>query len=257
MSLFKQYGQEPFYYINGLRPRLSTVLPLTRIRVSSGTMLDDTGTFQMIASEDLSCDIDKNGAGGLDIGTIQPNKVYGLYLITDPQKSNPASLLLSLNYGQAISPPNLPYGYSCYGFLGCVTINSLSQIEKGVWLGVDSYNRSFVYHTPIKVLNNGLDLNYTFIDLSAVVGTINFQKVNFNIDFNANAAGDIVNLKYDLSSSAQTIITAPVTGAIAHTTTSATVLTRFTINGPGIDYQVTGGSVDIYVTGYELFLPRE
>ena len=257
MAQYKEFGQIPFQYINGLRPRLSVVAPLTRIRVSAGSMIDETLSFQMIANEDMSCDIDKNGAGGLDTGTIQPNTVYGLYFITDSRDSSSPSLLLSLAYGQAVNPPLMPYGYDCYGFIGCVTINALGEIEKGVWLGVNSYDRSFVYHTPIKVLNAGNDANYTFIDLSGTVGTINFQKVNFNVDFNANAAADIVNLKYDLSSSAQTIITAPVAGAVAHTTCSATVLTRFTLNGPGIDYQVTGGSVDLYVTGYELFLPRE
>ena len=256
MAEYTQFGQQPFKYINGLRPRLSVDVPLTRIRVGAGSMLDDTGSYQMIAPIDMSCDIDKSGAGGLDTGTIQPNTIYGLYFITDLNNISPPSLLLSLSYGQSVSLPWMPYGYNCYGFIGCVRIDSLGHVDKAVWLGANSYDRSVVYNTPIKVLSNGNDANYTFVSLTGVTPTIAYVKVNYNIDFNANAAGDIVNLKYDLSNSAQVIITAPVSGAVAHTTVSATVLSRFTQSGPGMTYQVTGGSVDIYVAGYELFLPR-
>jgi len=252
MTQYKEFGQIPFKYINGLVPRLSVDLPLTRIRVSSGSMIDESLSFQMMAEEDMSCDIDKNGAGGLDVGTIQSSTVYGLYFITDSRKIYAPSLILSLNYGAAINPPWMPYGYDCYGFIGCVTINTLGQIEKGFWLGDDAYNRGFIYYTPIKVLNSGADTIYTRVDCSSAIPFFGQPKVNLNIDFNANAPGDIVNLKYPRSSSAQAVITACVDGTIAHTTCSQSILAR----GVEIDYQVTGGSVDLYVTGYDLFLTR-
>jgi len=253
---YTQFGQIPSQYINGLRIRNSVVLPLTRLRVGSGSMLSSNGDFQMISNDDMSCDIDKQGAGGVDAGTIIPNRVYGVYFITDSRNQYPPSIILSLSYGQAVLPPSMPYGYDAYGFIGCVTINSASEIEPGVWLGLNSFNRCFIYNNPIKILNAGTDTNYTFAGMLNCVPTFAFQKVNLNVDFNANAAADTVNLKYDLSASAQAIITAPVAGSIAHTTTSETILTRFTINGPGIDYKVSDGSVDLYVTGYELFLYR-
>lgn len=251
-----QYGKQPFYYTNGLVLRNSVVTPLTLIRVSAGTTIDSTGTYQIGTTDSLSGSLLASGAGGIDSGIVTASSVYGLYLIADTVGVMPPSLLFSFSYGASVNGPLMPYGYNCFSFIGCVTTNSSSEIVPGIWTGNNGSYRTFTYDSPIQVLSAGTSTSYADVELLAAVPLINTTPVNFYSDFNANAAADIQNLTRNSSSGDAVTVIAPVAGSAAHTTSTNTVLSSISVSaqGPAIKYKVSAGSLSLYVTGYDFYV---
>lgn len=250
-----QFGQSPWKYTNGLQIRNSIVTPNTLIRVQAGSVLDNTGIYQISSNVDMSGSLLINGAGGIDTGTVSANTVYGLYLIGDSVGLNPTTLMFSLAYGSSVNGPLIPVGYSVFAFIGCVTTDSMNHILPGRWSGNDSSYRMFTYDSPVNVLSGGASNTYAGVSLSGSVPIFNSAITVIYSNFSANAAGDILNLTPYLSTGDAVSIVASVAGSVAHITNQNTVTAVLNPSiQPTVNYKVSAGSVSLYVCSYTFIL---
>ena len=243
---YKQYGQQPFYYVNGLRLSNDATTPLEIINVSAGTILDSSATYQLGSTAVMKADIRLSGLGGLDTGTVAASSVYAVYLVSDPVSAQPSGVMFSLNQ----SLPLLPFDYSAYALLGFVTTDSSSHILAGYWSDNDAARRLFTFDAPIICLTGGTSGTYAGVALTTFVPAIANLAVTIYSSFTANAAADVLKMQGYLSTGDAVTIVAPVAGATAHTTSQNVVLAQLNSGAPSIKYTVSAGAVSLYVCGY-------
>ena len=242
----------PFYF-NGLGISNDATTPLTILDVAPGSCLDSTGTFQLTLPVAATLSTAVSGLGGLDTGTIAASTVYAVYVVADPVTQQATGIMCSKN----ITTPLMPFGYSAYAKIGYFTTDSSSYILAGYWSDNDAARRIFTYDTFIETaVTAGASTTYANVNLIKFVPNLNNVLVSVYTNFTANAAADILSLQAGNATGAQQIITAPVAGSAAHTTTLSNILaqtvTISTVPSPVINYKVSSSSdaVAIYVAGY-------
>ncbi len=243
---YKQYGQQPFYYVNGLRLSNNATTPTLKLDVSAGTILDSTATYQLASTATITASIAVNGLNGLDTGTVAASTVYAVYLVADPVTLQATGVMFSLS----LTGPLMPFGYSAFALLGFVTTSSGSVILAGYWSDNDAARRLFTFDAPIICLSGGTSTSYAGVALTTFVPAIANLSTTIYSNFIANAAADVENLQGYLSTGDAVTIVAPVAGATAHTTSQNVVLAQLNSGAPSIKYKVSAGSVSLYVCGY-------
>ena len=257
-----QFGQQPWAYANGLGISNDATTPDEIINVAAGSTLDTSGLFQIISDSTISVDITKNGVNGLDTGTVAASTVYAVYLIADPQKTNPVAALISTGYISSL--PTLPTGYSIFALVGFLTTDASSDILLGNWIGAGGGGRRFVYATPqATAVTAGNDTTYTEVDLSAVVpgfGANNPFGITpfpigayFNAALTPNAAENVLNMRTFGNAGDQVAVTGQVSTV---QTTAQVLLPSFADSGvPKIEYKVTEATdaAAITVFGYDYY----
>ena len=251
------YNAFPFrsfipFYVNGLGLSNDVTTPNSLLDIGVGSIVDYTGTYQMVNSSALVVSNLFTGIGGLDTGTVAASTVYNVYLVSDPVTNNPIGGMISLAL-PAVGPL-MPYGYGAYALIGHVTTDASSHFLKGYWSDSDSAYRVFTYDAPIIALSGGTSTSYAGVALTAFVPAYANVPVSIYSNFTANAAADVENLQgYNSTGDAVTIV-APVAGATAHTTSQNTVLAQLNTAAPSIKYKVSAGSVSLYVVSYSFNL---
>ena len=242
----------PFYF-NGLGISNDATTPNSLLDIAAGSCLDSTGTFQLTLSTPVVINSASTGLNGLDTGTIAASKVYAVFLVCDPVTQQTPGAMISLSY----TAPLLPYSYSAFALIGFVTTDSSGYFLKGYWSDNDAARRLFVYDAfQETAVTAGASTTYANVDLTKFVPLVNNLSCSIYTNFNANAAADILSLQAGNATGAQAIITAPVAGSTAHTTTlsqiNAQTVAISTVNSPTINYKVSSGSdaVAVYVAGY-------
>jgi len=246
------------FYVNGLGISNDATTPNTKLDLAPGTCLDSTGTFQISLNSPVVIDATQNGINGLDTGTLAASKVYAVYLVTDQVTALPSGAMISLAYGSKTpNTPVLPFGYNTYRLVGFVATDSMAHFLLGYWSNNDTSRRLFVFDAfQATAVTTGASTSYAHVDLSALVPLVNNLNVSIYSNFNANGAGDTLSMQGGASTGDQVIITAPVAGGTAHTTTISSVLAQtVSLTGtpsPVINYKVSSGSdaVAIDVAGY-------
>lgn len=242
----KQYGQQPFYYTNGLGIANDATTPNTKLTIAAGTTLDSTATFQIGTTSTITINAANNGLNGLDTGSLAASTVYSVYLIADPVSQQATGAMISLS-----ATPLLPFGYSAFALLGYAVTDASSHFLKGYWSDADGSLRTFTFDAPILCINAGTQTGYTGVALTAFVPAVENTPVVLYSNFTANAAADILNYQgYNSTGDAVTIV-APVAGATAHTTQQNTVLAQLNSAAPSIKYKVSAGAVSTYVCSYQ------
>lgn len=244
------------FYCNGLGISNNAVLPLVKLDVAAGSCLDSTGTFQISLSSSVTINIANSGLNGLDSGSIAASTMYAVYLVADPVTQQASGAMLSL---ASNSIPLLPYGYSAYALIGYVSIGSASHILPGYWSDNDSSRRLFIYDAiQASSVTAGASTSYANVNLISLVPNVNNTLVKVYTSFNANAAGDILNLQAGNATGDEAIIIAPVAGSAAHTSTMSEILaqpvTISSVSSPVINYKVSAGAVAVDVAGYYFVL---
>lgn len=247
---YKQYGQQPFYYINGLKISNDVTLPQSVIDVSLGSTLDSTATYQIGSSVALSASLLSNGLNGLDTGAVAASSVYAVYLVADPVSDNATGLIFSLS----LTGPLMPFGYSAYALLGYVATDASKHILLGYWSGGDSARRYFQFDAfQATAVTAGASETYANVNLIHLVPNQPYTLVSIYSSFAAGAAGDTLSLQGGLATGAQAIITSQVV-TVPVTTISAIPAQQVVIStvlSPVVNYKVSGtDTAAIDVAGY-------
>jgi hypothetical protein len=186
----------------------------------------------------------KNGVWGIDTGTIDNNKVYYVYTITDTFKRNPTAAIASL------SPvaPVLPVGYDTYRRIGSFLTDGSAEIlpfyQDG---GENSTQRHMMFDDGIQVLTVGQADAWAPITLQDFVPNGEFM-AHLIVELVPVAANDLLHLRRSGSVS--------VAGSHQISGTVAAKLQREYMYLPvfesAFDYFITdaAGSANIWLVGY-------
>lgn len=246
----KQYGQQPFYYVNGLGLSNDATTPNTKLDVAIGTCLDSTATYQLNLAAPVVINAATNGLNGLDTGTFAASKVYSVYLVGDPVSGQAAGAMISLS-----ATPLLPFGYSAFALIGYAVSDASTHFLKGYWTAGDSSRRNFFYDAPqATAITAGAATTYTAIDLSALVPAVDNLPVWIASAFTPGAASRTLKLQPTGATGDAITITGQVTSVVV--SSNSYLLAKIATAKPEISYIVSnaGDAAAINVAGYEFNL---
>jgi len=257
---YKQYGQVPFFYTNGLQISNDATTPNTLLDIAIGTTLDSSETYQMDLLTPAVINSSVVGLNGIDTGAIAASKLYTVFLISDPVDSHPSGALISLANGVSTFPV-LPFGYSAYKRIGYVATDSSKNFLKGYWTDDNSSSRLFMYDAPqATAITAGTSTTYANVDLTGLVPLI-ASPANVPVwiysSYTPSAASEVLNLQPGNATGDAVSITSQVTSVVITSTSllMAQPVVISTVLSPTINYKLTsGGSVAIDVAGYQFFL---
>lgn len=245
-----QFGQQPWYYANGLKLSNNVATPNTKLDVATGSIMNSTGVYQMISTSALTINAAANGLNGLDTGSLAASTLYYVYLIADPVDQNTMGAMIS-----ASATPLMPFGYSAYALIGYVRTDASSHFLLGYWTAGNSGTRTFYYDAPIATaVTAGNATSYTAISLATFVPIVENTPVSVAFAFTPGAASRTLNLTPGNATGNAVTITGQVTSVVV--SDNVTVLARVTSSVPEIDYKVanSGDAVAVNVAGYTFFI---
>jgi hypothetical protein len=256
---YKQYGQVPFFYTNGLGISNDATTPNSLLDIAIGTCIDSTETYQMELLTPCVINSANNGVNGLDTGTIGASKIYAVYLISDPVTTNPTAAMISLNYLSFNSlAPNMPFGYSAYNLIGYVATNSSSHFLPGYWTAGNAGFRTFFYDAPqATAVTAGAATSYTAVNLSSLVPLGSYRNVYIYTSYLPGTAGDTLSMQPEAGTGAPIVVTGQV--ATVHVTSQSKLVSSLVSGTPNvqeINYKVSssGDAVAIDVLGYDFYI---
>lgn len=252
MTVYKSYSATPFFYTNGLGISNNATTPLTKLDIATGSVVDSTGTYQLVNSASITINAAINGLNGLDTGSFAASKVYAVFIIADPVTLQATGAMLSLSY----TAPLMPFGYSAFALIGFATTDAAVHFLPGYWTDSDSSCRLFMYDAPqATAITTGASTTYVAIDLSALVPTVQNIPVWIAYDMLPAAASRIMSLQPAGATGDAFSATSQVTSV--HFTGNALVMARLASSLPKISYKWSAGggdSVAINVAGYQFYL---
>src|ERR1700730_8672197 len=113
-ATYRQFGQVPFSYANGLQISNDGTTPNTILDISAGTILDSNLTYQLSSSAVIKINAASTGLNGIDTGSFAASKVYAVYLVADPVTQQATGAMISLS----LTGPLMPQGYNAFALLG-------------------------------------------------------------------------------------------------------------------------------------------
>lgn len=251
---YKQYGQIPFFYANGLGISNNATTPNTKLDVEAGTMLDSTQTFQLINPASVTINAANTGLNGIDTGSFAASKVYAVHLIADPQTNNPTGAMISLS----ATAPLLPFGYSAFALIGYATSDSSVHFLKGYWTAGNGSSRLFMYDAPqATAVTAGASTTYANVNLTGFVPLVNNLPVWVTTNYTPSAASQTLNLQPGAATGDAIAIGSQVTSVIVKSQSLllAQTVAISTVPSPTVNYKLTsGGAVAVLVNGYQFFI---
>lgn len=254
------YGAYPYPYTNGLMIANDATTPNTKLTIGSGVTIDSTDTFQMINNGTISINAATNGLNGLDTGSLGANKVYAVFLISDPVTLQPIGGLISLS----ATAPLMPFSYSAFKIVGYITTDASMNLLLGYWTaGEGNSRRLFMYDAPqATAVTAGASTTYANVDLTKWVPILvgGNRPVWIATNYAPNGAGDTLKMQPGNATGDAVTITAAVAAGTAHVTRNDFLLAQTvaisTVPSPTINYKVSSSSdaVAINVAGYEWFV---
>jgi len=247
----KQYGQVPFFYINGLGLSNDATTPNSILDVAVGTCLDSTLTYQMYLNSAATVSSAFTGIGGLDTGTVAASTVYAVYLINDPVDANAPGCMISTS----LTGPLMPFGYSAWALIGYVVTDASSHFLKGYWTNHDSSRRTFMYDAPQATsVTAGHATSATAVSLASLVPGGSKRLVHINTSYVPATAGNTCKLQPVSGTGFPVIVTGQV--ATIAVTSSSFLFDDLATGVPEINYILTNGSdaVAINVQGFDFNL---
>ncbi len=163
-------------YINGLGLSPRSNNPELHFNVGYGAARNSSNTNDIILRENLVVKMNSRGALGLDVGVVEANIVYAVYVIGSSvamygngQDSTPypTSAIVSKDFQR----PVMPFGYDMYRRIGTITTNSSAEITPFIQTG-NSTIRTITYGDQLAVLTLGSATDFTSVYLGFVVPEI-------------------------------------------------------------------------------------
>lgn len=246
-----QYGQQPWFYANGLQITNDATTPNTLLDIGTGSILDSTGNFQLELTTALKVNTATLGFGGIDTGTVAASTVYAVYVVFDPVDANLPGAMISLSY----TGPLMPFGYSAYALIGFVTTDASVNILKGYWTGGNTASRLFFYDAPqATAVTAGHGTTPTLVDITKWVPKFNNKPTWISTSYVPATAGNTLKMQ----PSAGTGFPVTVTGQVATVavTTNSLLMSSLVSGVQGINYELANGSdaVAVNVAGYQFFI---
>lgn len=232
-------------YINNLELAWATATTLT---VAAGRARNSTNQNDIILEEAVTINGAANGANGLDIGSLDNNTFYAVYVIGDSFKNSPTAAIISADTAQ----PLLPANYDMYRRIGWVLTDSSAEFLL-FWQFGNQAERQYYYDAGISALSTGSSATFTEIDLSTSVPPI-ATEVLFDVTYTPNAATDVAEF-LPFGSSATTGIVRFGYGVAGAQVGMVTVPCRLDADVPKIQYKVTAGdTLTMLTVGYKDYL---
>lgn len=200
------------------------------IDADSVLLKDAVGDVYEASNVNLTVDITVSGANGLDTGSEAASTWYYLFVIYNPETNTVAGLLSA-----SFSAPTLPSGYTYFGLVGAIFNTSGSSFKQTHQVG----NDFLIDQTT--VLSGGGSTSIASIDISdeippiatRVDGLLNISNGNGVSIYATNASTFVI---ADAAN--------PGGGSGMSEDFAGPLLTAQTIY-----YQVTGGSVNVFING--------
>lgn len=257
----------PYGYINGLVPFCVVDVndvPTTTVSISSGQCRDSDNKMDIslgvpnvngdllenYINNPLLMNLNVNGINGLDTGEVSSGTVYRICIIGDSTNRNPTAALFSLQSNKSNSPL-YPKGYDSYRVIGFVATGDDKEI-KTFYISGNQNTRKFTYYdvTPIYTdLTNPFPASIFLDDFIPFNAGI---MVDFLFKFTPVSAGDSVILTAASYSTYQYEIEAQVNSLpITQNRSILSVPDSIDPTRMSIMYEVTAGSLDVTICGYD------
>lgn len=231
------------YYVNGLQVSWTNA---TTLSVATGHCRNTTNVNDIFLNNTVTINTGVNGAGGLDVGTLQDNTFYYVYAIGSSVAQAPGSAILSAVAPSSFS--NFPQYYDMFHLLASgILTNGSAQILQFARAG-NGLTRQHYYDVPISVLSAGAATSYTNINLASAV-PIGNTVVHLQGQLTPNTAGDELYLRVNGSNATNGNTT--VFGNVA-SQVSANNIDLMCDSSELIQYKVTSSSdsATVLVRGY-------
>lgn len=228
------------------------------LEISAGRCKDSDNKIDIGVGEDfaqwtggsvsapLTIDVSVVGANGIDAGSLDSDKVYSVYVIADSSAENSVAGLCSLASNDV---PTLPFGYDAYRLVGYALTDGSSDFLLMNQSGL-GHARSLHLDEPISVASGSSNSSYSDVDCSAAVAPVDNVLVYMQVDQEANAADDVVNLqKYGGTGDTYSQRAAYATGT-GTWTGHAHVPVGLNSGAPSINAKVSAGDYSLYVLGF-------
>lgn len=240
-----QYGQTPWDYANGLHITYSSTTALT---ISSGSILDSTGNYQLTVPSTLTVTATSVGLNGIDTGALAASKVYAVYVVADPITQQAIGAMVSTN----LTTPLLPFGYNAYALVGYITTDASSHFLLGYWTAGNSARRLFMYDAPqATAVTAGNATTYTAVSLETLVPLVDLTPVWIYSVFTPGAAGRQLFMHPQEGTGDAVVVSGQVTSVIV--TSNSYLFSNVNTTHQQIGYKVSnsGDAVALSVAGYE------
>lgn len=227
----------------------------TLLTVMPGAARDSKDINDIILNSQITIDITKQGANGIDSGVVSPATIYAVYIVGDSTKYKQTCAVISSN----LVSPTLPFGYDMFRRIGWVCTDL--QLDPVVVFKFYQYGsdetRSYYYDIDDNNLNyiiqSGTSTTYSEAALSPIIPPIETQ-VFCRVLYTQGLAVNSAQFLPFGASNARGIVS--ISSGIV-TTYFQTVQIPCSIDGTAsaIKYKVSAGdSINLYVYGYNDYL---
>lgn len=162
-------------------------LSATSLGVKSGRCWDETATFGLTISDDITIDATKNGANGLDSGSLANATTYYIYVIGQQTGYSIPAILLSAS----LTNPVMPNGYDLKNRIGVWRTDGSAEFWK-IYQSGDYSERYYHYDAVLNLKTAGNDTAFTAIDVSPAYPALDNLVIGLNVSFTPATASNAV-----------------------------------------------------------------
>lgn len=243
MTQFEQIVNQPFLYVNGLQ-----IFPGSQevFLVHAGQCRDESNQFDIISSGTITADLKTNGLNGLDQGALADSTSYDVYLIRDTSGYLPVGTITCVTGTSPLMPSdNQGNLYSVKRRIGYILTDGSANVIPYLMYG-NNNEKSVFYDSTITALTGGAATSF------ATVSLIGFMpnRPGMTVLLGGLTSAGITALARRTGSSA----TAPswrIQGTTAMGIGNQAFITGVNnLNQPALDYEVSGGNVNLWIGGY-------
>lgn len=143
--------------------------------------------FNNVNSQTIILNVAKNGANGLDTGSIAANTWYSIYVIGSSTNQNPVALIATLSSN---AKPYLPTGYDCYRLRTFFRVDNSSSIIRFNAL-YDGARIEYNFLEDVFALTGGNVSTLTDLIVDSSTPPVQTSIMNFGFGFTPTAAGNV------------------------------------------------------------------
>ena len=173
-------------YVNGMGISYGST---STVVIATGACRNSTNINTIVFNEAVTIDVGVSGANGVDTGTIQNSKIYGVYAIGASTHAEPAAGLLVLG----LNSPVLPFNYDMYRRVGWIKTDGSGNVKDFIQVG-EGDTRAYYYGAAVNVLTSGNATTMTAVSLENAAPPISTE-VYFDLTYTAVSAANTAQLQ--------------------------------------------------------------
>jgi hypothetical protein len=147
--------------------------------------------FNNVNNQTIILDVAKNGANGLDTGSIAANTWYSVYVIGSSTNQSPVALIATLSSNEK---PYLPAGYDCYRLRTFFRVDNSSSIIRFNAL-YDGASIEYNFLEDVLPLTGGAATTLTDLIVDSSIPPVQTAIMNLGFGFTPAAAGNVLELQ--------------------------------------------------------------